>query len=142
LLLVLLAFGSACGGGDDAGPTQAEACVIPTPAADTSAIGKLPLDLWGTITLVQTKRGFVGAQAISELQIVELYPQMVRDLGDAGYVYLGGENEGFEAELAFSSPNETFVSFALRETDCNKHIRIRVLIEKGFSKGEGKGGNA
>ena len=137
-LLALLAFGSACGGGDDdPGPTKAEACVAPTPVADTSAIGKLPLDLWGTVTLVQTKRGFVGAQVISELQIVELYPQMVRDLGDAGYVYLGGENEGFEAELAFSSPNETFVSFALRETDCDKHIRIRVLIEKGSSKGKG-----
>ena len=93
---------------------------------------------------MQTKRGFVGAQAISELQIVELYPQMVRDLGEAGYVYLGGENEGFEAELAFSSPKETFVSFALRETDCDEHILIRVLIEKGSSKGEskGKGGNA
>lgn len=140
LLLVLLALGAACGGGDDdPGPTQAEACVAPTPAADTSAIGKLPLDLWGTVTLVQTKRGFVGAQAISEMQIVELYPQIVRDLGEAGYVSLGGENEGFEAELAFSAPNGTFVSFALRETECDEQILIRVLIEKGPS--EGKGGN-
>jgi hypothetical protein len=140
LLVALLALGPACGGGEgDAGPTQAEACAAPTPASDTSAIGKLPLDLWGTITLVQTKRGFVGAQAISEIQIVELYPQIVRDLGEAGYVSLGGENEGFEAELAFSAPNETFVSFALRETGCEEQILIRVLIEKGPSKG--KGGN-
>jgi hypothetical protein len=138
LLLVLLIFGAACGGSDDdPGPTQAEACIAPTPVADTSAIGKLPLDRWGTITLVQMKRGFVGAQAISEIQIVELYPQIVRDLGDAGYVSLGGENEGFEAELAFSAPNETFVSFALRETDCDEQILIRVLIEKGPSKGQG-----
>lgn len=139
LLVALLAFG-ACGGGEkDAGSARAEACVAPTPVADTSAIGKLPLDRWGTITLVQTKRGFVGAQAISEIQIVELYPRIVRDLGDAGYVSLGGENEGFEAELAFSAPNETFVSFALRETECDEQILIRVLIEKGPSKG--KGGN-
>ena len=48
----------------------------------------------------------MGAEAISEIQIVELFPQMVRDLSDAGYVYLGGENEGFEAELAFSIAGE------------------------------------
>ena len=141
LLLVLVAFGS-CGGSDEGpGPTQAQACVAPTPVADTSSIGELPLESWGTVTLVQKKRGFVGAQAISEIQIVELYPQIVRDLGDAGYVSLGGENEGFEAELAFSAPNETFVSFALRETDCEEQILIRVLIEKGPTKGNGKGGN-
>ena len=140
LLVALLALGSACGGNEgDANPAGSEACVAPTPASDTSAIGKLPLDLWGTVMLVQTKRGFVGAQAISEMQIVELYPQIVRDLGEAGYVSLGGENEGFEAELAFSAPNGTFVSFALRETDCDEQILIRVLIEKGPS--EGKGGN-
>jgi hypothetical protein len=108
--------------------------VDPTPATDTKKLGDLPLDLWGTVTLVETRRGFVGAEAISETQIVELYPQMVRDLNGAGYVYLGGENEGFEAELAFSTPKETFVSFALRETKCKEQIRIRALVEQSRPK--------
>jgi hypothetical protein len=143
LLLLSTAFTCvACGGdGGDDRRTQAEVCVAPTPVADTSKLGDLPLDSWGTVTLIETRRGFVGAQAISETQIVELFPQVVRELGDADYVYLGGENEGFEAELAFSTPDETFVSFALRETDCKEQILIRVLIEKGRSDG-GKGGRA
>jgi hypothetical protein len=141
MVLILVALVCvACSGGDkEAGPSQSDACVAPTPFPDTSKLGKLPLDLWGTITLVEQKRGFVGAEAISELQIVELYPQMVRDLGDRDYVYLGGENEGFEAELAFSSPDGRLASFALRETDCKQHIRIRVLIENGTSNGNGGG---
>jgi hypothetical protein len=144
-LVLLLVVGSlgACGGGDADGKTQAELCVEPTPVADASALGDLPIERWGTITLVETKRGFVGARAISEIQIVELFPEMVRDLGDEGYSYLGGENEGFEAELAFSTPQKNFVSFALRETDCKEQILIRVLVEKGPSEasGNGKGGN-
>ena len=133
----------ACGGadGEDEARTQAEACVAPTPAADTSQLGDLPLSLWGTVTLVETRKGFVGAQAISEIQIVELFPQMVRDLGDAGYSYLGGENEGFEAELAFTTPSKDFVSFALRETDCDDQILIRTLVEKARSEIKGKGGS-
>lgn len=91
------------------------------------------------MTVVERKRGFVGAQAISEIQIVELFPQMVRLLGEKGYAYLGGENEGFEAELAFSDPKKNFVSFALRETDCPSQILIRVLIEKGRSSDKGGG---
>ena len=120
---------ASCGGDEVEKPTQAELCIDPTPTTDVSQLGRLPLDKWGTITKVQTKTGFVGAEAISDLLIVELYPQIVRDLDAADYVYLGGENEGFEAELAFSDPKRNFVSFALRETDCKSQIRIRVLVE-------------
>ena len=134
----------ACGGsgGEDETKTQAELCVEPTPAADTSRLAGLPLERWGTVTLVETRKGFVGAQAISEIQIVELFPQMIRDLSAEGYSYLGGENEGFEAELAFSTPEKNFVSFALRETDCDAQTLIRVLVEMAGPEGagEGKGG--
>jgi hypothetical protein len=139
-LIAILLPACGGGGGEDEARTQAEVCVAPTPAADISGLGDLPLSLWGTVTLVETRKGFVGAQAISETQIVELFPQMVRDLGDAGYSYLGGENEGFEAELAFTTPEKNFVSFALRETDCDEQVLIRALVEKTRPEGKGKGG--
>lgn len=88
------------------------------------------MDEWGTITRVNRQQGFLGAKAVGDLQIVELYPEMVRRLMAEDYSFLGGENEGFEAELVFSRPRGQLVSFTLRE-GCDGHVEIRTLIEKG-----------
>lgn len=42
---------------------------------------------------------------------------------------LGGDNEGFEAEISFTDPRDNYVNLILRE-GCEDQVRIRVLIER------------
>lgn len=65
---------------------------------------------------------------ISETQIVELYPEIVRTLTGSGYTLLGGENEGFEAEMTFSNPKERLTTLTLREGPCDEVI-VRALVK-------------
>jgi hypothetical protein len=119
---------AACGGGgrDAAGP---RACPTPVAAADTGSLPKrVPLERWGTITEVSERGGFVGAEAIGEGKIVELYPEMVRTMTGNGYSFLGGDNEGFEAELSFADGRRRLTTFTLRTDRCDRVI-VRTLVE-------------
>lgn len=81
------------------------------------------------MTRLEGRAEFVGAEVISTTQIVELYPDIVRTLTERGYVLLGGDNEGFEAEISFTDPRDNYVNLILRE-GCEEQVRIRVLIER------------
>ncbi|MFP5298427.1 MAG: hypothetical protein ACLGHL_05535 [Actinomycetota bacterium] len=81
------------------------------------------------MTRLEERAGFAGAEIIATTQIVELYPDIVRTLTERGYVLLGGDNEGFEAEISFTDPKENYVNLILRE-GCGEQVRIRVLIEE------------
>lgn len=120
-------FLSGCGGGGTEGPDGAS-CPEPVQASATE-IGKLPSDLplqkWGTVTKVSEKGGYVGGEAITDTQIVELYPELNRYLLDHDFVIVSGENEGFEAEVFFQR-DKVPGSFLLRE-GCGKQIRVKLL---------------
>lgn len=93
---------------------------------------KLPFDEWGTIIKVTEKAGFVGAEVISEVQIVELYPEISRAVRDGGYETVSGENEGFEAELFFQKGPNTG-TFLLREGPCKEQVTLKLIY--GAAKG-------
>ncbi len=125
----MLFGGVACGDrtGDAGGATPD--CSPPAEVTQVAPdIDALQLERWGIITKADTRAGFLGAEAVSEEEVVEIYPDMVRRLSGA-YTFLGGENEGFEAELSFADRKGRVVSFTLREVPCDR-VLIRVLIEK------------
>lgn len=118
----------ACGG--SAERPAAAPCPAPTPATGSIRLpGGFPAGKWGTVTQLEERAGFTGAEVISTTQIVELYPDIVRTLTERGYVLLGGDNEGFEAEISFTDPKDNYVNLILRQ-GCDDQVKIRILIEK------------
>lgn len=120
----------ACGSGEDtqAGP---DPCASATPVAVAADLPRsLPLEKWGTIVEFERRAGFIGAEAVTDTLIVELYPDIVRTLTGNGYTLLGGDNEGFEAEITFTGPTREHVGVTMREGPCADEVRIRVLIEE------------
>lgn len=129
-LLLLLALG-ACGGDDGGGKSQADpkVCSTDNPVAESDLEGLpegLPLQEWGTIIKIQNRKGFVAAQAISDTDIVELYPEITRAISDGGYNQISGENEGFEAEVFFQKGSDTG-TFLLRKGPCEGQVTVRMI---------------
>lgn len=128
----MLLGGSACDGGSSVPRGGAPDCSLPAPVSnipfDLAALG---LERWGTVTKAEARAGFLGAEAVSEQEVVELYPDIVRRLSGP-YTFLGGENEGFEAELSFADRKGRVLSFTLTEVECDR-VLFRVLIEKQAS---------
>ena len=135
-LLLLVAF--ACGvalsagcGGESGGSSSADpkVCSTDDPVGDSDLKGLpegLPLQEWGTIVRVDRSRGFIGAKAISEIDIVELYPQITRAIATGGYKQISGENEGFEAEVFFQKGGDTG-TFLLRKGPCEGQVTVRLI---------------
>lgn len=125
LLLCAGLVAAACGG---PAPAEADRCGPPEPLEDLSLLPKdIPLDEWGVVDEIEVEAGFVGARAITETSIVELYPEIARATVDAGYTILSGDNEGFEAEIFFERDNETTGTYRLREGPCKGQVSIRLL---------------
>jgi hypothetical protein len=94
------------------------------------ALESLGLQRWGTVTEEERRAGFIGAEATSELKIVELYPDIVRRLSEDGYTLLGGDNEGFEAEISFKDRKDRHISFSLRQHACDaERVVMQVLVQ-------------
>lgn len=95
-----------------------------------ASLKPLRLDRWGTVVKEERRAGFIGAEVLSEKKIVELYPDIVRSLSAGGYTLLGGDNEGFEAEISFTDPKKRHVSFSLRQHSCSAQLVVmRVLVQ-------------
>lgn len=125
LLLCAGLLGVACGG---SGSTEAERCDLPEQLEDLSLLPRdVPLDEWGVVDAIEVDAGFVGARAVSETSIVELYPVIARATVDAGYEILSGDNEGFEAEIFFERGEDTTGTYRLREGPCEGQVTIRLL---------------
>ncbi len=86
----------------------------------------LPLDQYGTVIQASKRQGFVGAHAITETTIVELYPKLSRLISEEGFQVISAENEGFEAEIFFTKGKNTG-SFLLREGPCKGQVTIKLL---------------
>jgi hypothetical protein len=127
-LFVTVMLFTSCGGGSD--PSSAASC--PTPkAVPESKLSKQPddlrLDKWGKVIEVSTRAGYVGAEMITETQIVELYPMLSRHIMKHGYVTVSGENEGFEAEIFFQKGRAPG-SLLLREGPCKGEVTVKLLF--------------
>lgn len=117
----------ACSGSSvpEARPT---ACASPVGVSTESLPNSLNLGSFGVVTKVEERAGFAGAEVITEESVIELYPRIVRELGERGYTFVGGDNEGFEAEMAFLDRSERNVSFSIRQ-GCGEQILVRVLVQ-------------
>ncbi len=128
----------ACGGdGADSAATPQD-CSTPAPVSGAKLDilpPKLPFEKWGTIIKVTERSGFVGAELISKLTIVELYPEISRAIQNGGYQTISGENEGFEAELFFQKGPNTG-TFLLREGPCKGDVTVKLIY--GAAKGAGR----
>ncbi len=125
--LVLSAAG--CGSGDGS-PRGPRVCSTESPAPDEDLAllpDDIPLDDWGTVVQVAKRRGYVGARAITESTIVELYPQLSKHIRLQGFQTISGENEGFEAEIFFTKGPNTG-SFLLRQGPCKGQVTIKLLF--------------
>jgi hypothetical protein len=130
----------ACAGGSD--PSGTAACTRPEAVAEprlNKIPDDLPLDRWGTVIEVSERAGYVGAEAISQTQIVELYPVLSRHLMDNGYVTVSGENEGFEAEIFFQKGRAPG-SLLLREGPCKGDVTVKLLFNVERAEAAGKKG--
>ncbi|MFP5351681.1 MAG: hypothetical protein ACLGIB_03850 [Actinomycetota bacterium] len=124
VLAVCLLLG-ACSGSDE---SRAEACPAPTPLDSLSLLPRdIPLDEWGVVETLEVTKGFLRGRAVSDTQIVELYPVMARATVAAGYEILSGDNEGFEAEIFFVRGEDTTGTYVLREGPCGDQVTIRLL---------------
>jgi hypothetical protein len=127
--VALLLLVSGCGGdGDgDAAPTP---CATPVPVDDRD-LRLLPRDVplaeHGVVTEVQIRAGFLGAEAIGQTRIIELYPPLARSVLDAGYDIISSDNEGFEAEIFFARGKYITGAYRLREGPCKDEVTIRLL---------------
>lgn len=120
---------AACGGGDGGSGAAAETspCATPTPGEIKEPIPKdLDLESYGTLIESRVKSGFLGAALISEQQIIELYPALVREV-QKNYVQLAGENEGFEAEVFFQRGGKITATLLLREGPCDGLVTVRLV---------------
>lgn len=121
--------GSACGGTSLSPATDGPDCSVPSEARRIPPdLAALELGRWGTVTKAEARAGFLGAEVVSEQEVVEIYPDLVRRLSGP-YTFLGGENEGFEAELSFTDRKGRVLSFTLTEIACDR-VLFRVLVEK------------
>ena len=110
-LLALVACSS-----DDGG--LAQGCESPEAVADLSALPEgIALDEYGTVIRARTRNGFVGAQAVADEKVGQLYTPLLNLLKDGGYEIVGEDNEGFEAEIFFTR-NRNTGSLILRQGDC------------------------
>ena len=130
LISVLLPASAACGG---AGPEEPAATPCPEVVGikvSAPVLEALRLDRWATVTEEERRAGFIGAEAISDERIARLYPDIVRTLERDGYVFLGGDNEGFEAEISFKDEKGRHISFALRQHPCDSsRVVLQVLVQ-------------
>ena len=129
LVLLLTGCSGDADGNKSGRPRDPQAC-----ATDQPITGKqldvlpegLPLDEWGVVVEVSERRGYVGAQAISDLTVVELYPEISRAVRAGDYLTISGENEGFEAELFFQKGDDTG-TFLLRKGPCEGQVTIKLI---------------
>ena len=126
---VLLLMG--CGGGDggaSAGPTP---CPLPAAGGNERLLPEgLDLTEYGVLTEAELKRGFVIARAVSETQIVELYPPIARALVDNGFIILSGDNEGFEAEIFFTRGRNETGNLYMREGPCTDQVTLKLSVAR------------
>ena len=75
---------------------------------------------------VEKRKGFVGAQLITETTIVELFPEISRAVVAGGYEQISSENEGFEAEMFFRKGADTG-TFLLRKGPCKGQVTVKLI---------------
>jgi hypothetical protein len=123
-LLVLLA-GCSAGGGTDA------ACRQPAPASreETALLpAGLSLDAVGTVTHVVATDGHLTVRAVTDRPLDEVTVLIQDAVTAAGYRPAGMDNEGFEAEVFFTSGQYAAGQALVRRGDCEGRWDIDLVL--------------
>ena len=86
----------------------------------------VPFGEFGDVVELGVEDGFLRAVALSDGLIVEMDPEMQRQLGTAGYQIVGHDNEGFEAEIFFTRGADTVGTIQMREGPCDDQVILRL----------------
>lgn len=122
--------------GCSAGPSEGDAaCPAPTPAppAETALMpAGLSFDRIGTVTHVVRTQGHLTVRAVTAKPIDEVTVLIQEAVTAAGYRPAGMDNEGFEAEVFFTSGTYAAGQALVRRGDCEGRWDIDlVLIDPG-----------
>jgi hypothetical protein len=121
-LLVVLA-GCSAGSGT--------ACPAPTPAppAETALLpAGLSFDRIGTVTRVVSSAGHITVQAVTTKPIDEATVLIQDAVTAAGYRPAGMDNEGFEAEVFFTSGSVAAGQAVVRRAECEGQWNIELVL--------------
>jgi hypothetical protein len=127
LLLVLAVVSAACSGIDD----TAAACPAPTsaPAAETELMpAGLSFDEIGTVTEVLSSDGHITVRAVTDKHIDEVTVLIQDAVTAAGYRPAGMDNEGFEAEVFFTSGTYAAGQAVVRRAECEGRWNIDLVL--------------
>lgn len=119
--------GCSTGSGDDAGA----ACPAPAPApqAETALMpAGLSFDEIGTVTHVVSTDGHVTVQAVTAKPIDEVTVLIQEAVTAAGYRPAGMDNEGFEAEVFFTSGAYAAGQALVRRGECDGQWEIDLVL--------------
>jgi hypothetical protein len=129
VVAVVLA-GCSAGPGDDAADAG-DACPAPTPApqAETALMPTgLSFDGIGTVTHVVSTDGHLTVQAVTSKPLDEVTVLIQDAVVAAGYRPAGMDNEGFEAEVFFTSGQYAAGQALVRRADCEGHWDIDLVL--------------
>ncbi|MGH3861658.1 hypothetical protein [Actinokineospora sp.] len=121
----LVAAGCSAGSGGDA------ACAAPTPAppAETALMpAGLSFDHIGTVTHVVSTQGHFTVRAVTTKPIDEVTVLIQDAVTAAGYRPAGMDNEGFEAEVFFTSGAYAAGQALVRRGDCEGRWDIDLVL--------------
>lgn len=127
LAATVIAAATACSGGGDDGPACAEP--TPAPAAQREQLPDgLDLTRVGTVTRVTKQDGHLLARLDSGAPLQESTVAMQDALVAAGYRPAGMDNEGFEAEVFFTSGSYAAGQALFRSAGCGDRWDIELVI--------------
>lgn len=118
-----------CSGG--AGRSDTAACPAPTPAP-ASELALLPhglaFDGVGPVTRVVSTDGHVSVRAVTTLPLDESTVQIQDAVTAAGYRPAGMDNEGFEAEVFFTSGTYAAGQAVVRQGACEGQWDVDLVL--------------
>ncbi|MFC7491941.1 MULTISPECIES: hypothetical protein [unclassified Knoellia] len=117
--------------GCSSGPGEGQACPAPSaaPAAELALLPSgLSFDGVGEVTRVTSTQGHVNARAVSTQPLEELTVSIQDAVTAAGFRPAGMDNEGFEAEVFFTSGTYAAGQALVRAADCEGQWEIDLVL--------------
>lgn len=122
--LVVVLAGCSIGSGEVACPAPS-----PAPPAETALMpAGLSFDQIGTVTHVLSTEGHVTVQAVTTKPIDEVTVLIQDAVTAAGYRPAGMDNEGFEAEVFFTSGSYAAGQALVRRAECEGQWNIDLVL--------------
>lgn len=117
--------------GCSSGSADAPACPTPdpAPAAELRLLPEgLSFDRVGVVTRVSSTQGHVSARAVSTQPLEEVTVSIQEAVTAAGFRPAGMDNEGFEAEVFFTSGTYAAGQALVRAADCEGQWEVDLVL--------------